>query len=91
MLENDIATKIIGCAIEIHKTLGPGLLESAYRDCLFYDLQAQGLIVEKEQILPILYKELRIDHGYRMDLVVENKVVVEIKTRLPFVLRLPYK
>lgn len=80
MLENDIATKIIGCAIEIHKTLGPGLLESAYRDCLFYDLQAQGLIVEKEQILPILYKELRIDHGYRMDLVVENKVVVEIKT-----------
>lgn len=80
MLENDIATKIIGCAIEVHRSLGPGLLESAYRECLFYDLVEMGLSVEKERSLPIIYKEVKLDHGYRMDLVVENKVVIEIKT-----------
>jgi GxxExxY protein len=80
MLENDIATKIIGCAIEVHKSLGPGLLESAYRECLYYDLVEIGLSVEKELSLPIIYKEVKINHGYRMDLLVEKKVVVEIKT-----------
>ena len=67
MLENDIATKVIGCAIEVHKTLGPGLLESAYRECLFYDLSKMGLIVEKERPMPIIYKEVKLDHGYRID------------------------
>lgn len=80
MLENDIATKVIGCAIEVHKTLGPGLLESAYRECVFYDLSKMGLIVEKERPMPIIYKEVKLDHGYRIDLLVENKVVIEIKT-----------
>lgn len=80
MLENDIATKIIGCAIEVHKALGPGLLESAYRECLFYDLSKIGFSVEKERPLPIIYKEVKLDHGYRMDLIVENRVVIEIKT-----------
>lgn len=80
MLENEIVTKIIGCAIEVHKTLGPGLLESAYRECLFYDLSKIGLFVEKEKPMPIFYKEIKLDHGYRMDLLVENKVVIEIKT-----------
>jgi GxxExxY protein len=80
MLENDIATKVIGCAIDVHKALGPGLLESAYRECLHYDLAKIGLTVEKERKMPISYKEIKLDHGCRMDLLVENKVVIEIKT-----------
>jgi GxxExxY protein len=78
--ENDIATKVIGCAIEVHRMLGPGLLESAYQKCLQYELTSAGLYVEQEKPLPIVYKEVELDHGYRLDLLVENKVVVEIKT-----------
>jgi GxxExxY protein len=80
MEENTITEKIIGSAIEIHRQLGPGLLESAYRECLFYELNQAGLYVEKEKALPIIYKEVKLDHGYRLDLLVENKVVVELKT-----------
>ena len=79
MTENEIATIIIGCAIDVHRTFGPGLLESAYRECLCYDLIEKGLFVIKEKPMPIIYKEVRLDHGYRMDLLVENKVVVELK------------
>ncbi len=79
-VENDIATKIIGLAIEVHRTLGPGLLESAYQKCLCYELVYAGFCVEQEKPMPIIYKEIKLDHGYRMDLLVENKVVVEIKT-----------
>lgn len=77
---NKISEQIIGAAIEVHRQLGPGLLESAYQNCLYYELAEQGLHVEKEKPMPIVYKTIKIDHGYRMDLVVENKVVVEIKT-----------
>lgn len=80
MSENDIATKVIGCAIEVHRALGPGLLESAYRRCLHFDLVNAGLMVEMEKLMPILYKEVKINHGYRMDLVVNEKVVIELKT-----------
>ena len=80
MLENQISKQIIGSAIEVHKQLGPGLLESAYRECLYYELSKAGLTVRKEVPMPIVYKEIRLDHGYRMDLLVANKVVVEIKT-----------
>lgn len=80
MLENDISSKIIGCVIEVHKALGPGLLESAYRQCLYYELKNEGLLVEMEKPMPITYKEIKLDHGYRMDLLVENKVVAELKT-----------
>jgi GxxExxY protein len=80
MVENHISNIIIGCAIEVHRTLGPGLLESAYRECLRYDLLNSGLLVEREKPMPIVYKEIKLDHGYRMDLVVEEKVVIEIKT-----------
>ncbi len=80
MIENEISNKIIGCAIEVHKQLGPGLLESAYQECLFYELQKAGLEVEKEKPMPIVYKEVKLDHGYRIDLLVEKKVVIEIKT-----------
>ena len=80
MLENELSNKIIGCAIEVHKQLGPGLLESAYQECLFFELKLVGLNVKKELPLPIVYKDVKLDHGYRIDLLVEDKVVVEIKT-----------
>jgi len=77
---NQITDRIISCAISVHKVLGPGLLESAYKQCLFYELSQLDIIVEKEKPMPIIYKEVKLDHGYRMDLVVEKKVVIEIKT-----------
>ena len=80
MSENEIATLIIGKVIEVHKALGPGLLESAYRECLYFELKNCGLVVEKEVAMPIVYKEIKLDHGYRIDLLVENKVVIELKT-----------
>jgi len=75
-----ITYKIIGLAIEVHKQLGPGLLESAYKECLFYEIVNSGLIVEKEKILPIVYKDIKLDHGYRIDLLIENSIVIELKT-----------
>ncbi len=80
MIENEISKKIIGSAIEVHKQLGPGLLESAYQECLYYELKQHGLKVQKEKSMPIVYKEVKLDHGYRIDLLVEEKVVIEIKT-----------
>jgi GxxExxY protein len=80
MEENIISNKIIGCAIEVHKKLGPGLLESAYRDCLHYKLLKSGLWVEKEIACPIVFEEVLLNHGYRIDLLVEKKVVLELKT-----------
>jgi len=80
MTENELSKIIIGKAIDIHKTLGPGLLESAYKECLFYELNSSGFYVEKEKPMPIIYKEVKLDHGYRIDLLVENKVVIELKT-----------
>jgi len=80
MSENEISNIIIGCAIDVHKQLGPGLLESAYQECLFYELKQKGLKVIKEKPMPIVYKDVKLDHGYRIDLLVENKVVVELKT-----------
>ena len=80
MHENEISEKIIGCAIEVHKTLGPGLLESAYEECLFYEIFHLGLKVEKQKPLPLIYKEIKLEVGYRLDLLVENKVIIEIKS-----------
>lgn len=80
MKENELSKMIIGCAIEVHKQLGPGLLESAYQECLYYELRQIGLKVQKEKPMPIVYKEVKLDHGYRIDLLVEEKVVIEIKT-----------
>lgn len=80
MTENEISRKIIGCAIEVHKLLGPGLLESAYVECLFYELQKSGLNVEKQKPLPLIYKEVTLDAGYRLDLIVEGKVIIEVKS-----------
>jgi GxxExxY protein len=80
MEENLITEKIIGCAIEVHKQLGPGLLESAYEECLYYELINKGLVVKKQLALPLVYKEIKLDTGYRIDLLVENKVIIEIKS-----------
>jgi GxxExxY protein len=78
--ENRLSKIIIGKAIEVHRQLGPGLLESAYQECLLYELTESGLFIEKEKSLPIIYKKIKLDHGYRIDLLVEHKVVIEIKT-----------
>jgi len=75
-----ISYKIIGLAIEVHRQLGPGLLESAYQECLYYEIKNSGLIVEKQKALPIIYKDIKLDHGYRIDLLIENKIVIELKT-----------
>lgn len=80
MNENDLSTIIIGCALDIHKELGPGLLENAYHQCLLYKLRKEGLKVESEKPMPIVYEEVKLDCGYRIDLLVEDKVVVEIKS-----------
>ena len=80
MTENELSNIILGCAIEVHKQLGPGLLESAYKECLYFELKSKGLSVEKEKPIPIVYKVVKLDHGYRIDLLVENKVVIEVKT-----------
>ncbi|HZJ74844.1 MAG TPA: GxxExxY protein [Perlabentimonas sp.] len=80
LTENELSNIIIGCAIEVHKLLGPGLLESAYKECLYYELVKAGLSVQKEKPLPIIYKEIKLEHGYRIDLLVNNKVVIELKT-----------
>jgi GxxExxY protein len=76
---NRITEGIIGAAIEVHRTLGPGLLESTYHACLFYELKQQGLEIEREKVLPVSYKEVILDCGYRIDLLVEHPVIVELK------------
>lgn len=80
MSENEISSKIIGAAIEVHKQLGPGLLESTYETCLAYELNLLGLEVKRQLALPVVYKEVKLDAGYRIDLLVENRVIVEIKS-----------
>ncbi|MFZ0292662.1 MAG: GxxExxY protein [Candidatus Sulfotelmatobacter sp.] len=76
---DSITRRIIGGAIEVHRRLGPGLLESAYEVCLAFELRQMGLIVEEQKPLPVSYREVKLDCGYRLDLVVEDSVVVEIK------------
>ncbi len=76
----ELSRVVIGCAIEVHRQLGPGLLESAYQKCLIYELQEKGIKVREEVPMPIIYKEVKLDHGYRMDILVEEKLVLEIKT-----------
>jgi GxxExxY protein len=80
MIENEIATRVIGCAIKVHKALGPGLLESAYHECLYYELRKEKLWVQKEFALPLVYEEVYLECGYRVDLLVENRLVIEVKS-----------
>lgn len=76
---NDLTEKVIGAAIHVHRELGPGLLESAYQECLLYSLSKNGMFVEKEKGIPVTFEGIQIDCGYRSDLLVENSLVVELK------------
>lgn len=80
MNENELSKLIIGAAIDIHKSLGPGLLESAFKECLHYKLQKLSLQVEKEKAMPLIFENVKLECGYRIDLLVEQKVVIEIKS-----------
>jgi len=80
MKHEELTKAIIGAVIEVHKHLGPGMLESAYEECLAYELNKQGLEVERQKPVSIHYKEILLDYGYRIDLLVENKVIVELKS-----------
>jgi GxxExxY protein len=75
---NDLTQIILNCSYKVHSALGPGLLESAYEECLFYELKLLGINVEKQKVLPLVYHDVKLDSGYRLDLLVENKVVVEL-------------
>ncbi|QTE22771.1 GxxExxY protein [Polaribacter cellanae] len=78
--ENEISKIIVDCAYRVHKTLGPGLLESTYETCLFYELDERNLVVERQKVLPVVYNNLKLEAGYRIDLLVENKVIIELKS-----------
>ena len=80
MTENEISNKVIGIAIELHKKLGPGLLESVYENALAYDLKDVELTAIQQVPMPFEYKKVKLDVGYRLDLLVENKVIIEIKS-----------
>ena len=80
MTENEISNKVIGLSLEVHSVLGPGLLESAYKECLDYKIRKAGLLVEKEKPMPLVFEEVKLECGYRIDLLVENKLVIEIKS-----------
>ena len=80
MLINELTEKIIGCAIEVHKHLGPGLLESAYEECLAFELVKIGLHIDRQIAVPVIYKDIKLDCGYRIDILVEKQVVIELKT-----------
>ena len=80
MKTNEITDIIIQCAIKVHKVLGPGLLESVYHECLYYELMKTGLIVEKEKGIPIIYDEIKLGCGFRADIIVENRVIIELKS-----------
>lgn len=79
-LLNDISYQIIGAAFKVHKELGPGLLESTYEVCLEYELSLAGFLVERQKILPVIYRDIELDAGYRIDLLVEKQIILEIKT-----------
>ena len=80
MSENDIAKIVFESALKVHQILGPGLLESAYEECLYYELKKSNLKIEKQKALPLIYEEVKMDVGYRIDVLIEDKFIVEIKS-----------
>ncbi len=80
MSENEISKIVYECASKVHKHLGPGLLESTYEECLYYELKKHGLSVEKQKPLPLIYEEVKLDVGYRVDLMINNKFIIELKS-----------
>ena len=79
MTENEISKVVFDCALKVHQNLGPGLLESAYEECLYYELCKTGLEIEKQKPLPLVYEEVKLEVGYRIDIMIENKFIIEIK------------
>ncbi|MBI4835425.1 MAG: GxxExxY protein [Planctomycetes bacterium] len=77
---NELSNRIIGAGIEVHRVLGPGLLESAYEECLCYELKQSKLSFERQKALPVIYKEIHLDCGYRIDILVEKLVIIELKS-----------
>jgi len=80
MTSEEVFKKVLDCSFKVHSALGPGLLESSYEECLYYELKQQGLSAEKQKPLPLIYEEVKLDIGYRIDLLVEHNVIVEIKS-----------
>ena len=80
MTENEISKIIFDCALKVHRVLGPGLLESAYEECLYYELNKTNLKIEKQKALPLIYENVKLDVGYRIDIIVEDKVIIELKS-----------
>lgn len=80
MTENEISKIVFESALKVHKALGPGLLESAYEECLFYELKKYNVRVEKQKALPLIYEEVKFDVGYRIDIIIEDKFIVEVKS-----------
>jgi len=78
--EEEISKIVFECALRVHKVLGPGLLESAYEECLFYELKKTNLKVEKQKPLPLIYEEVNLEVGYRIDIIIEDKFIVEVKS-----------
>jgi GxxExxY protein len=79
MTENELSKIVFDAALKVHRSLGPGLLESAYEECLYYELSKAGIYVEKQKPLPLIYEEVKLEIGYRVDLILENKLIIEIK------------
>jgi len=80
MTENEISKIVFNCALKVHQVLGPGLLESAYGECLFYELSKSGLKIEKQKPLPLIYEGVKLEVGYRIDIIIENKFIIEVKS-----------
>jgi len=79
LFDSDLTDIVIGCAIDVHRALGPGLLESAYEECLCYELTNLNILFERQKSLPLRYKEVQLEAGYRLDLLVDNRLVIELK------------
>jgi GxxExxY protein len=80
MNENELSRIVFNDALKVHRNLGPGLLESSYEECLFYELNKSGLFVERQKSLPLIYEDIRLDIGYRVDLLIERKLIIELKS-----------
>ena len=80
MTENELSKIVFDCALKVHQNLGPGFLESAYQECLYYELRKTELLIEKQKPLPLVYESIKLDIGYRVDLMIENKLILELKS-----------
>lgn len=78
--ENELSKIVVEAALKVHKALGPGLLESVYQECLYYELLQSGVKIQKQKALPLIYKEVKLDCGYRLDIIIEDKLIVEVKS-----------